>query len=197
MKKIIIWIIIGVLIIALGVVLFLLISTNKEKNALSSTMDDFKKSTIATQVAEFQTSQNTLASMEAAQTELQNQVDVLQAQLVNAQTTNDNLVVENDLLKKTLYCADKESLTPDYASNMAMSIALKTYVSNITGLPIQDATWGVIWSGTNTNTSLHKVYIYKHNQRLISPYVVFFIEQGMDMKRGVFDITNQCWLDFK
>jgi regulator of replication initiation timing len=196
MKKIISWIIIGVLIIALGVVLFLLIRTNTEKNALSSTMDDFKNSTIATQVAEFQTSQNTLASMEAAQTELQNQVDVLQAQLVNAQTTNDTLVVENDLLKKTLYCADKESFTPDYASNMAMSIALKTYVSNITGLPIQDATWEVFWSGANS--SLHKVYIHtKEHNRLKAPYIVFFIEQGMDLKRGVFDITNQCWLDFK
>lgn len=197
MKKIIKWIVIGILIVAIGVLLSLLIKTNNEKIVLNSTIDTFKDFTIQTQVAQFQAAQSTLDSRDATQTTLQNQIDTLQTQLVNAQTTNDSLVAENDLLQTTLYCAAKESFIPDYASNKAMSAALKTYLSNITGLQIQDATWEVIWSGSNTNTALHKVYIYKNNQRLTSPFVVFFIEQGMNLKKGVFDITNQCWLDFE
>ncbi len=195
MKKYINWIIISFLVIVLGVVIFLLIKSNNEKIALSSTLDSFTNSTIATQVAEFQSNQDTIAALESTQTELQSRINGLQTELFNEQTKYGALVTENSHVIGTLYCADKDSFTPDYASNLAMSIALKAYESSVTGLSIQDASWEVIWSGANT--SIHDVYIYKNNKRLKVPYVVFFIDQGMNLKKGVFDITNQCWLDFE
>jgi hypothetical protein len=195
MKKYFPWIISSVLIIALGVVVFLLIKTNNEKQALGSTMDSFTNSTIATQVAEYQTNQNTIAALETTQAELQSRINELQIQLLNEQTKYGALVTENSHVVGILYCADKEKFTPDYASNLAMSIALKAFESSITGLSIQDASWEVIWSGANT--SIHDVYIYKNNKRLKVPYVVFFTEQGMNLKKGVFDVTNQCWLDLE
>jgi hypothetical protein len=193
MKKYINWIILGVLMFAIGVLTFFLVNANKENATLNNTVESFKNSTIADQVEQQKSAQAEIAAGLSTQTALQNQISALQTQAVNDQLKFDDLSKQFTQLKSLNDCANKSLFKPDYVSNSRMSDALKKFVSSVTGLPVETADSQIIWNGLLS--SYHNVYFFKDHQRLKQPYLVFFTDPSVNLKQGVFDINNQCWLD--
>jgi hypothetical protein len=193
MKKQIYWLIIGLCLVAVAVLLFSLVQTKRQTTSMNSVLENFKDVTIVTQVAGQLAIQDISIANQATQTTLQNQVATLQTQVTNDQVQLNALSNENVRLTAFFDCANKDTFQPDYSSNLAMQKALKSFVNKITGLQVQDAPWETIWSGANS--SLYYIYFFRDNQRIKLPYIVFFIEKGMNLKQGVFDVNNQCWLN--
>ncbi len=195
MKKFLPWIICGILAVSTGVLLFLTIRTNQEKGSLNNTLGNFTNSTIATQVALLEGDQEQITTYQATQTALQDQLSLLESELTTAQSNSAVMATEIAGTKASYDCSNKAAFHPDYSSNLAMSNALKSFVKDMTGGVIQnDTTWVPIWS--NYKSAIHYIYYKNKDQlRIIEPFVVFFVEKGMNLKQAVFDINNQCWLD--
>ena len=193
MKKYIPWIISGILAISTVVFLLLTIRANRESGALNNQLGEFTNSTVATQVAMLESNQEELVAYQATQIVLQSQISSLESELTTAQSNSSVLATETVSIKASYDCANKAAFHPDYNSNQAMSTALKAFVKDMTGGTIQDANWSEIWYGANS--SIHNVFVLIDNVRVKEPFIVFFVETGMNLKRGVFDINNQCWLD--
>jgi len=183
----------GILALSTGVLLFLTIRANLEKSSLNNTLGNFTNSTVATQVALLEGDQEQITSYKATQTALQNQISSLKSELTTAQSNSAVMATEVASTKTSYECGNKAAFHPDYSSNLAMSNALKAFVKDMTGGVIQDANWSGIWSGSNS--SFHNIFVYKNMVRIKEPFIVFFLESGMSIKEGVFDINNQCWLD--
>jgi hypothetical protein len=169
------------------------VSAIKEKATLYNTVESFKNSTIADQVDQQKSAQAEIAAGLSTQTALQNQISALQTQAVNDQVKFDDLSRQFTQLKSSIDCANKSLFKPDYVSNSRMSDALKKFVGSVTGLAVETADSQIIWNGLLS--SYHNVYFFKDHQRLKQPYLVFFADPSVNLKQGVFDINNQCWLD--
>lgn len=193
MKKYINWIVLGALVAAIGILAFFLVDANKENAKLNNTVESFKNSTIADQVAQQQSAQADIEAGLSTQSALQNQISTLQTQVANEQIKFDDLSKQNTQLESLIDCANKSLFKPDYVSNSRMSDALKKFVGSLTGLTVDTANWEPIWNGLLS--SYHNVYFFKDHQRLKQPYLVFFTDPSVKLKQGVFDINNQCWLD--
>jgi hypothetical protein len=193
MKKFLPWIVCGILAVSTGVLLFLTIRANQEKSALNNTLGNFTDSTIATQVALLESDKEQITSYQATQTALQSQIASLESELTTAQSNSAVMATQVASTTASFECANKAAFHPDYSSNQSMSNVLKSFVKDMTGGVVQDANWSVIWP--NENTSLHNVFVLINNVRVKEPFIVFFVEVGMNLKKGVFDINNQCWLD--
>lgn len=195
MKKILPWIISGVLAISTGVFLFLTIQAHQANSTLNSTLGNFTNATIATQVAMLQGDQAQIAAYQATQAVLQNQVSSLESELTTAQSNSAVMATQVANTTAIFECTNKTSFHPDYTSNLAMSKALQKFGKDMTdGTILNDTTWVSIWS--NYKSAIHYVYILKQDQtRIIWPFAVFFVEKGLPVKQGVFDLNSQCWLD--
>jgi hypothetical protein len=195
MKKYFPWIICGILAISTGILLFLTIRAHRANSALNNTLGNFTDATIATQVAMLEGDQEQIASYQATQAVLQNQVSSLESELTTAQSNSAVMATQVANTTTTFECTNKTTFHPDYASNLAMSKTLQTFVKDMTGGVIKsDTTWVPIWS--NYKSAIHYVYYINQNQtRIIWPFAVFFVEKGLSVKQGVFDLNNQCWLD--
>jgi hypothetical protein len=193
MKKYLPWIICGILAISTGVLLFLTIRVHQANSTLNNTLGNFTDATIATQVAMLEGDQEQIASYQATQVVLQNQISSLESELTTAQSNSSVMATETVNIRASYECVNKAAFHPDYTSNQTMSNALKTFVKDMTGGVIQDANWSAIWYGANS--SIHNVFVLINNVRVKEPFIVFFVEVGMNLKKGVFDINGQCWLD--
>ena len=193
MKKYLPWIICGILAILTGVLLFLTILVHQANSTLNNTLGNFTDATIATQVAILEGDQEQIAYYQATKAVLQNQVSSLESELTTAQSNSSVIATETVNIKASYECVNKAAFHPDYTSNQTMSNALKAFVKDMTGGVIQDANWSAIWYGANS--SIHNVFVLINNVRVKEPFIVFFVEVGMNLKKGVFDINGQCWLD--
>jgi hypothetical protein len=195
MKKYLPWIICGILAISTGILLFLTIQAHRANSALNNTLGNFTDATIATQVAMLEGDQAQIASYQATQAVLHNQVSSLESELTTAQSNSAVMATQVANITVTFECTNKTTFHPDYTSNLAMSKTLQTFVKDMTGGAIQnDTTWVPIWS--NYMSSIHYVYFRnKNDTRIIWPFAVFFVEKGLSVKQGVFDLNYQCWLD--
>jgi hypothetical protein len=193
MKKYLPWIICGILAISTGVLLFLTIRVHQANSTLNNTLGNFTDATIATQVAMLEGDQEQIASYQATQVVLQNQISSLESELTTAQSNSSVMATETVNIRASYECVNKAAFHPDYTSNQTMSNALKAFVKDMTGGVIQDANWSAIWYGANS--SIHNVFVLINNVRVKEPFIVFFVEVGMNLKKGVFDINGQCWLD--
>jgi hypothetical protein len=193
MKKYLPWIICGILAISTGVLLFLTIRVHQANSTLNNTLGNFTDATIATQVAMLEGDQEQIASYQATQVVLQNQISSLESELTTAQSNSSVMATETVNIRASYECVNKAAFHPDYTSNQTMSNALKAFVKDMTGGVIQDANWSAIWYGANS--SIHNVFVLITNVRVKEPFIVFFVEVGMNLKKGVFDINGQCWLD--
>ena len=194
MKKYLPWIVCGILVISTGVLLFLTIRANQEKSAINNTLGNFTDSTFATQVAILKSDNEQIASFKATQTTLQTQITSLESELTTAQSNSAVMATQVAGTTSIFECANKAAFHPDYTSNQAMSNALKAFVKDMTGGVIQnDTTWVPIWS--NYKSAIHYIYFTQDQLRKIEPFIVFFVETGTNLKKSVFDINGQCWLD--
>jgi hypothetical protein len=195
MKRYFPWILSGILAVSTGVFLFLTLQVNKEKSALNNSLGNFTSSTIATQVALLESDKEQISAYQATQTALENQASSLSSELTTAQSNSAVMATQVANTTALFECANKATFHPDYSSNPAMSKALQAYVKNLSGGIIQnDTTWVSIWS--NYKSAIHYIYYLNQDQtRIIWPFVVFFVEKGLAVKQGVFDLNYQCWLD--
>jgi hypothetical protein len=175
------------------VLLFLTIRVHRANSTLNNTLGNFTDATIATQVAMLEGDQEQIASYQATQAVLQNQISSLESELTTAQSNSSVMATETVNIRASYECVNKAAFHPDYTSNQTMSNALKAFVKDMTGGVIQDANWSAIWYGANS--SIHNVFVLINNVRVKEPFIVFFVEVGMNLKKGVFDINGQCWLD--
>jgi hypothetical protein len=193
MKKNIPWIVTGIFILSTAILLFLTLRINQQNRDLKSNLGEFTNSTIATQVALLENDEAQITTYQATQTALQSRVGFLESELTAAQTNSNVMATEVASTKSYYACPNSAAFHPDYASNLAMSNALKAFVKDQIGGVIQDSNWSSIWS--SSNSSYHNVFVYKDMTRIKQPYIVFLKEGGLSIKEGVFDINGQCWLD--
>jgi len=194
MKKYIPWIVSGILAISTGIFIFLTIKANQANTALNSNLGEFTNSTVATQVAMLEGDQEQISSYQATQIVLQSQVSSLESDLTTAQSNSAVMATQVANTTSSFECTNKAAFNPNYTSNLAMSKSLQTFVKDMTGGVIQnDTTWVPIWS--NYKSAIHYIYIKKDQLRIIEPFIVFFVEKGMNLKQAVFDVNSQCWLD--
>lgn len=124
-----------------------------------------------------------------AQAKLSERIQSLTSQnaSLSSQLTQEKMKVSS--LEAVNICGFNRPSSINYFSNATVSDSLKTWLENTQGATTGIAKPEVFWN--ESETSIHRLLVGNY----LFVYIVYF--DRSDLRQGVFDVLNMCWLDRK